>query len=558
MNSLALRRYAERLMEQKRQGLAEKTADCSFADEELEVYQLELSIQNEELQRIGLENELARDKYMRLYDFAPVGFFTLAANGRILEVNRNGAALFGAEKTHLLGKVFTSFVATEHQDTFSAYCQRLQRTKIKLDCELKLLKNDGTVYYALMDGIAANEKDENSTFCFVTVMDITERKKNEDERLKYDRLDALGLLAGGVAHDLNNLLTVILGNISLAKRKFLAAEKSDELLSEAEKACRQLEDLTKQLLTLAKGGTPIKGQISIAELFQASVTFAMRGSNVRYELDLPDDLWLVKADGGQISQVVNNLIINAKQAMPDGGTLSLGCENISVIPEDGLPLTPGPYLKITVKDHGVGIPKDQLDRIFDPYFTTKAQGSGLGLATSYSIVKKHEGHIYVESVVDIGTTVYVYLPALTGAGTALSGEKTGDLPLMGRGKILVMDDQVTVRNVIGDTITQLGYTTSFAANEEEAVRFYRDAKEKGEAYDAVILDLTVPGEGGGKHVITELLRIDPDVKAIISSGYCNNAVITDYKSYGFKGVISKPFCLEDISKALWDIISISA
>ncbi len=533
-------------MEQKR--LLKKVADSSLEDEELEVYHVELSIQNEELQRIGLENELTRDKYMKLYDFAPVGFFTFENDGRIVEVNRTGAALFGVEKNYLLGKVFKSFVVAEYQAIFSDYCHRLLRTRTKMDCELKLQKNDGTVFHAIIEGIVGNEKALNSTFCFVAVMDITERKKDEDERLKYDRLDALGLLAGGIAHDLNNLLTIIWGNVSLLNMKSYSVEKSHELLSEAEIACRQLGDLTRQLLMFAKDGTPLKGQISIVELLNESVIFAMRGSNVRFDLDLPNDLWLAKVDSGQISQVVNNLLINAKQAMPDGGTLSLRCENTHLTHQDGLPLALGPYLKITVKDHGVGIPEDQLDKIFDPYFTTKAQGNGLGLATSYSVIKKHEGHIYVESEIDVGTTVYVYLPALPWA--TLPEKKAGDSPLMGQGKILIMDDQFTVRKVIGDILSELGYTASFAVNGDEAMFFYQEAKDKGEPFDAVILDLTVPGEGGGKDTIRGLMKIDPDVKAIVSSGYCNSVVMAEYKSYGFKGVISKPFCLEELSEVI--------
>lgn len=298
----------------------------------------------------------------------------------------------------------------------------------------------------------------------------------------------------------------------------------------------------------AKDGTPLKGQVSIVELLKESAIFAMRGSNVRFELDVPNDLWLAKVDSGQISQVVNNLLINAKQAMPDGGTLSLKCENTHLTHEEGLPLALGPYLKITVKDNGVGIPEDQLDKIFNPYFTTKAQGNGLGLATSYSVIKKHEGHIYIESELDVGTTVYVYLPALPWA--ALSEKKASDSPLMGQGKILIMDDQFTVRKVIGDILSELGYTASFAVNGDEAMFFYQEARDKGEPFDAVILDLTVPGEGGGKDTIRELVKIDPDVKAIVSSGYCNNAVMAEYKSYGFKGVISKPFCLEELSEVI--------
>ena len=553
MDGVKLRQKAEALRNQNNRAIGNTSAEGFIENKELEVYQIELSMQNEELQRVGLENELSRDKYMKLYDFAPVGFFTCGTNGLILEVNRTGATLFGVEKDHLLGKVFTSFVVDEHQHNFSSYCKLLQRIKTKQECELNLRKNDGTVFCGLVEGIVEKEKDEKNTLYFLAVKDITERKKNEEDKLNYERMESLGILAGGIAHDFNNLLTVILGNISLFKMKSLKQEKNLELLSEAEKACQQSTDLTLQLLTFAKGGKPFKEVISIVPLLKDTVIFAMRGSNVRHELDLPDDLWIVEVDGGHIRQVVNNLVINAQQAMPNGGTVSLRCENKYLTQEEGLPLNIGPYLKITVKDHGVGIHKDQLNRIFDPYFTTKAQGNGLGLATSYSIVRRHNGHISVESEPGQGTAVSVYLPAIP--GMALSEKKAIEPSLPGQGKILVMDDEATIREVIGEMLAHLGCEASFAVDGEEAIRLYREASERGKPYDAVIFDLTIPGGVGGRHAIAEIIKIDPNVKAIASSGYCNDAIMTDFNKYGFKAALPKPFCLEELSRIIRNTVS---
>lgn len=550
MDGVKLRQEAEALRNQKNRAIGNTSAEGLTENMELEVHQIELSLQNEELQRVGLENELSRDKYRKLYDFAPVGFFTCGTNGLIQEVNQIGAALFGVEKDQLLGKVFTSFVVAEHQHIFSLYCKSLWHIKTKQECELNLRKSDGTVFYALVEGIAEKEQenDEKNTLCFLAVKDITERKKNEEDKLNYQRMESLGILAGGIAHDFNNLLTVILGNISLFKMKSLKQEKNLDLLEEAEKACQQSTDLTLQLLTFAKGGKPLKELISIVPLLKDTVIFAMRGSNVRHELDLPDDLWMVEVDGGHIRQVVNNLVINAQQAMPDGGTVSLRCENKYLTEEAGLPLNIGPYLKITVEDHGVGIHKDQLNRIFDPYFTTKAQGNGLGLATTYSIVRRHNGHINVESELGQGTAFSVYLPAIP--GMALSEKKTLKPSLPGQGKILVMDDQAPIRDVIGGMIAELGCVPSYAVDGEEAVLLYKEAMEKGEPYDAVIIDLTIPGGAGGKQAIADIFKLDSQVRAIASSGYCNDAIMTDYKKFGFKAALPKPFCMEELSRVL--------
>lgn len=545
MEDVKLRQKAETQIFQKNRAIGNTVADNYMENPELEVYQIELEMQNEELQRVGLENESSKNRYLKLYDFAPVGFFTCGTNGLILETNRTGAALFGAEKNHLVGKVFTSFVVAEHQLMFSAYCMSLQQIKTNQECELNLRRNDGTVFCALVEGLAERERDDENTLYFLAVKDVTERKKNEEDKLKYERMESLGVLAGGIAHDFNNLLTVILGNISLAKMNGLTQDKTLRLLAEAEKACQQSRDLTKQLLTFAKGGNPIKEVISIVQLLKDTVIFAMRGSNVRHELDLPADLWMVEADAGHISQVVNNLVINAQQAMPEGGTVSLRCENKYLTLEDGKPLNIGPYLKITVKDHGVGIHKDKLNRIFDPYFTTKDQGNGLGLATSYSIIKRHDGHISVESEPGLGTAISVYLPALP--EMTLSEKKAIETSFPNQGKILVMDDEINIREVIGEMLAHLGCESSFAVDGKEAIRLYREASERGEPYDAVIFDLTIPGGVGGKDAIAEIIKMDPHVKAIVSSGYSNGAIMTDFKKYGFKAVLPKPFSLEELS-----------
>ena len=553
MEDVKLRQRAEAQIFQKNRAIGNTSSDGFMENMELEVYRIELEMQNEELQRVGLENELSKDKYMKLYDFAPVGFLTCGTNGLILEVNRTGAALFRAEKNHLMGKVFTSFVAAEHQPMFSAYCKSLQQIKTKQECELNLRRNDGTVFCALVEGIVEKENDEINALCFLAVKDITEWKKNEEDKLKYERRESLGVLAGGIAHDFNNLLTVILGNISLAKMNGSTQDRNLRLLAEAEKACQQSKDLTMQLLTFAKGGNPIKEVISIAQLLKDTVIFAMRGSNVRHELELPADLWMVEADGGHIRQVVNNLVINAQQAMPEGGTVALRCENKYLTLEEGQPLNPGPYLKITVKDHGVGIRKDQLNRIFDPYFTTKDQGNGLGLATSYSIVKRHDGHISVESEPGLGTEISVYLPALP--LMAQSEKKAIEPSLPGQGKILVMDDEPSIREVIGAMLARLGCEPSFAVDGKEAIRHYREASERGEPYDAVIFDLTIPGGVGGKEAIAEIINIDPHVKAIVSSGYSNGTIMTDYEKYGFMAVLPKPFSLEELSRIIRNTVS---
>ena len=390
----------------------------------------------------------------------------------------------------------------------------------------------------------------------VFVRDITERKRMEEELIKAQKLESVGILAGGIAHDFNNIMTAIVGNISLA-RMYEDPEDKDRRLADAERACMQVRDLTHQLLTFSKGGAPIRITASIAEMLRDSAIFALSGSNVRCEFSIPDHLWPVEVDQGQMNQVINNIVINAGQAMPNGGIVRICAENITIGTEPGLPLEPGAYIKVSIEDQGVGIPREHLQQIFDPYFTTKQKGSGLGLAAAYSVVKKHDGHIAVESEVDAGTTFHIYLPASSEAILVVE-RKDEEKPIRGDGRILVMDDEKYVRDVAAEVLSSIGYEVITTIDGAAAIELYEEAMVSGNTFDAVILDLTVPGGMGGKETILRLVKIDPEVKAMVSSGYSNDPIMADFRMYGFKGVIAKPYNARELSEVLHRMITENA
>ncbi len=292
--------------------------------------------------------------------------------------------------------------------------------------------------------------------------------------------------------------------------------------------------------------------VSIVNLLNESANFALTGSNVACKFSIPDDIWQVEIDKGQINQVINNLVINADQAMPEGGTLLIIAENVKIGDDNTLLLKPGEYVKIIVEDQGIGIPEKHLNKIFDPYFTTKTKGSGLGLATTYSIIKNHGGLITVDSELGVGSKFFIYLPASLKKDLE-KGEKE-EKPLTGKGRILIMDDDEQLREVAGDMIEQLGYETEFAKDGNEAIDLYKNAMDLSRTFDVVIMDLTIPGGMGGKNAIKELLKIDPDAKAIVSSGYSNDPIMSEFEKYGFVGVVAKPYKIEEMGKALHKVV----
>jgi CheY-like chemotaxis protein/anti-sigma regulatory factor (Ser/Thr protein kinase) len=306
-------------------------------------------------------------------------------------------------------------------------------------------------------------------------------------------------------------------------------------------------------LTFAKGGAPVKKVSSIKVLIEDSTIFALRGSNVKPEFSFAKNLWNVEIDEGQISEVINNLIINANQAMPDGGVINVYAENVHVSKDDVLPLGEGKYVKIVIEDKGIGISEDYLQKIFDPFFTTKQDGSGLGLATTYSIIKKHDGYIDVKSDIGKGTSFYIYLPASEQEVLCVDDHDFESIR-RGTGRVLVMDDEELVRVVAGEMLEIIGYEVEFARDGLEAVEKYRESKKRGEVFDCVILDLTVPGGMGGRELIKELIKIDSGVKAIVSSGYSNDPIMANCRDYGFSGVVPKPYKIKELSKVLYEVI----
>jgi two-component system, cell cycle sensor histidine kinase and response regulator CckA len=383
--------------------------------------------------------------------------------------------------------------------------------------------------------------------------DISEKKRAEQEMAKAEKLESLGILAGGIAHDFNNLLTGILGNISLAQKHLEEDHKAWKRLEAAAKASLRAQELTRQLLTFSHGGAPIRKTGSISEMLRDSVGFALRGANVRCELFLASDLFPVEMDEAQMSRVLSNLVINGLQAMPTGGTLYVQAINMEIDESHRLPLKPGQYVRIAIRDMGKGIPAENLQKIFDPYFTTKEKGTGLGLATSYSVVKKHDGLMTVKSKLGRGSVFYVYLPA---SALPLEVKEPADnISLMGSGKLLVMDDEELIRDLARELLNALGYDVELAKDGSEAVTLYREAWHSEKPFDLVIMDLTVPGGMGGQEAIRALRAIDPQVRALVSSGYSDDHVMANFQEHGFIGVLPKPYGIQQVGKLLRQLLN---
>jgi two-component system, cell cycle sensor histidine kinase and response regulator CckA len=382
--------------------------------------------------------------------------------------------------------------------------------------------------------------------------DISSRRDIHADELRAQKLESLGLLAGGIAHDFNNILTAVLGNLDLARMLCLQDENIRSRLDEAQRAAFRARDLTTQLTTFSKGGVPVKKRCKLGPILKEAAGFALTGSNTALSSSIPDNLGAVHADEGQIGQVINNIVLNACQAMPEGGEVFLSAQDVLLGPDDAVPLSDGPYVRISIADTGPGIPETYLGRVFDPYFTTKTKGTGLGLATSYAIVKKHGGHIEVESRVGVGTTFHIFIPSSTDCPAEPKAERRE--PLRGAGRILVMDDQPEVLAVVVDLLRHMGYETASAQHGEQAVRLYREALDAGAPFDVVIMDLTAPGAMGAKATVPKLLKINPNVKAVVGSGYSDDPALRRFREYGFSAVVTKPYSVAELHKTLHGLI----
>jgi PAS domain S-box-containing protein len=467
------------------------------------------------------------------------------ADYRIMEVNPAFESLFAMNRDMLIGRSLQEVFPQSEE-----YWQK-NLANVALTGEPVILEN----YFDRLDRYFEEHayKPAQGRIALL-VSDLTERRKFHEEMEKGQRLESLGVLAGGIAHDFNNILTAIFGNISLAKLYVGEEHKAAKRLDACEHAMSRARDLTRQLLTFARGGEPIKGIVDTERLIREAVSFSVRGSNCTSVFHPAKDLWHVEADAGQLHQALNNLVINAIQAMPDGGYLTVNAVNEMVKADDGHALPSGRYVKISVSDQGCGIPPDIHSKIFDPYFTTKPAGTGLGLTSAYSIIKRHGGSIHLSSRPGTGTTFDILLPAVD----EIPGESTAvpdPLPATMPGKsILVMDDEEIIRSMASVMLEELGYTVATCAEGTEAVKLYRESKEKGEAFAAVLLDMTVPGGMGGKDAAKHIRSIDPDAVLVISSGYSVDLEIAERDNVFFSGSVAKPYNLHELARELSRVI----
>ena len=519
-------------------------------------------------ERRRFEQEIAADKESLAVTLRSIedGVITTDVQGKIIMINNAGENLTGWTSKEAIGQSLKSVyniaidLAAQARAQKTGSRNEAQSILLSMPENATLRSRHGREH--VIEQVASPIRDSKNEVAGVVLVfrDITERQRNEAERRKAETLEQLGLLAGGIAHDFNNLLTAIIGNISLASLLLPPDDEMGTRLNDAKNASMRARDLAQQLLTFARGGAPIKKTASIGKLIQDTVSFSLRGTHSRSEFLFGADLWPAEIDPGQISQVIANLVVNADQAMPNGGTLRVSCDNFSydstttpAIPD----LLPGDYIRIAIRDEGTGIPEDCLKRIFDPYFTTKPKGNGLGLATTYSIIKNHNGLICVDSKVHYGSTFTLYLPALRHHELPVEPPRQLNEVISGTGRILIVDDEEAIRALVEFTLERLGYQVSQAESALEGVELYRQKLEEGERFDAVILDLTLPGGMGGKEALKKLIEIDPTVNAIVSSGYAMDATMSRYQDFGFRGVIAKPYEAAELGKIVHEVIASS-
>lgn len=480
-----------------------------------------------------------------LINSLPGTVYLFDQNGAILRWNRHLETISGYTAGEIMKMNPLDFIAGSDRKQVAERIQEVFTQGVS-EAEAALLTKEGKTIPYFFTGLRIVI---DNTPCVVGIgLDITSQKKMEKELIKARQIESIGVMAGGIAHDFNNVLTAILGNISLAKIPLNPKEISYARLTDAERAILRAKDLTQQLITFSKGGAPVKEIASVQEIIKDSANFALTGSSVRCRFSFADDLWPAEVDKGQVSQVVHNMVINAEQAMPGGGIIQIQCENVTIAETTSVNLRPGRYIRVCIEDKGVGIPEENLSRIFDPYFTTKQKGTGFGLTTSFSIIKKHEGTITVDSKPGIGTAFCIYLPAAYEKSFSKQEGVAGLIP--GKGRVLLMDDEEIIRDVAAQMLNHVGYHVETAADGAEAIALYQKEKESGKLFDAVILDLTIPGGMGGKETLARLREINPDIKAIVSSGYSDDPVMSDFKAHGFRGSLAKPYRMEEMSKAL--------
>ncbi|HET6514432.1 MAG TPA: response regulator [Thermodesulfovibrionales bacterium] len=520
-----------------------------------------------ELQRVNKALEESEERLLISQQIAHVGTWDWDIVGNWVIWSDETYRIFGFRPQAFLPthERFLERIHPEDRERVETVIKGSLDMKTPFAVEHRIVRHNGSEGFVEERGVVYRNMAGQAIRIVGVLHDVTERQKLEEERQKVQRLESMGILAGGIAHDFNNLLQVIVGNISLAKMAFEPEDATFESLEAAERACESAEELSNRLLTFSKGGFPVKKTVSMSRLLKDSVIFSMRGSNISPRFIIPEDISAVEVDEGQMNQVISNLVVNAREAMPEGGVLTISAKDVAVAEgeREKLPLKEGNYVRISFEDSGRGITEDDLTRIFDPYFSTKEMGAekgrGLGLAICHSIIKRHGGLITVESRLGFGTTFHVYLPA--SRKQMVEEERTEEKRFVREvtkggmsARILLMDDEERVRAVAGAMLNYIGCEVWFAEDGDEAVKIYGGAREDGRVIHAVILDLTVAGGRGGEDAMRKLLEIDPRVKGIVSSGYTDDPVMLNYRQYGFAGSIPKPYRMQQLWEALHAVI----
>ncbi|MHB8809152.1 MAG: PAS domain-containing hybrid sensor histidine kinase/response regulator [Desulfobulbaceae bacterium] len=515
--------------------------------------------------KLEAERELAEEKERLAVTLRSIGDGVIATDtaGRIVLINKVAEELCGWSLAEATGRpvheVFR-IISEKTGDPCESPVDKALATGmiVNLANHTLLIARDGTLHAIADSGAPIRDRDSRIIGVVLVFRDVTEKNRIEEELFKSKKLESIGILAGGIAHDFNNILSAILGNINLVRHIIAPGEKrAHTFLEEAEKASLRAQGLTQQLLTFSKGGEPVRKTASIIEIIKDSTEFVLRGSGIKYIYDLPPDLWPVDVDPGQISQVMQNLVLNARHSMPGGGTLRVGCRNVR--PEEDKPpiLEQGRrFVMVDLTDTGIGIPANIIDNIFDPYFSTKKEGSGLGLSICHSIIDKHQGYIAVRSEQGKGSVFTFYLPAAEPAAVPEQQAAHGEQALAAHDMtVLVMDDDEQVRTIAAAMLSHLGCRVLLTEDGEEALAVYRAQMESGQPVGAVIMDLTIPGGMGGREAVRELLKIDPTARVIVSSGYSTDPVMAHYNEHGFCGAIVKPYQLQELSRAITQAIA---
>lgn len=547
-------RRLERFTRELEQTVAERTAELTAANR---------ALVQEINERVQAEAELAGEKEQLAVTLRSIGdgVITTDIQGSVILVNPVAEDITGWSQEAAQGKSLAEVLPLVDPGTRAPaddIVGEILRSGhvVHRSKKTALIASDGRPRDLTISGAPIRDGLGMVRGVVFVIRDITQQRRMERDLLRVQKLESLGLMAGGLAHDFNNILTAIATHINLARNHSpLLASEALQRLEKAEEACLRAGDLTRQFLTFAKGGAPIKRFTDLTELLHSTTQFTLAGTQVQAKFVSPPDLWTVNVDRGQISQVINNLVLNAVQAMSGGGVIDITAANVEIVASQVQFLPEGRYVTLTFTDHGTGIRGDQISRVFDPYFTTKELGTGLGLSTAFSIIKKHGGHIQVRSDYGRGAEFRIYLPAENSSPDSERSLPTKCPSGRNHGRILLMDDEQSIRESVQELLEMRGFTVSGAANGEEALRLYEQAMRDDCPYDVVILDLTVPGGMGGREAVSALSALDPQVKAVVSSGYSNDPVMARYRDYGFLDVVAKPYPLDELVTVIHKVMN---